>query len=100
MKINTNRVTAAYLNKTNSKTTKETSIKESFSTDKIEISSKAKEQLLIHDEKNKVVSSIEEKYSEKSISQVKKKIAEKQYHVNHDELAASLLDFMKSIKGE
>ena len=45
MKINTNRVTAAYLNKTNSKTTKETSIKESFSTDKIEISSKAKEQI-------------------------------------------------------
>ncbi len=100
MKINTNRVTAAYLNKTKRNTTKESSIKESFSTDKIEISSKAKEQLLIHDEKNKIVANIEEKYSEKSLSQVKKKIAEKQYNVNHDELAASMLDFMKSIKGE
>jgi anti-sigma28 factor (negative regulator of flagellin synthesis) len=100
MKINTNRVTAAYLNKTKSQTTKETSVKESFSTDKIEISSKAKEQLLIHDEKSKIAANIEEKYSEKSLSHVKKKIADKQYHVNHDELAASMMDFMKAIKGE
>lgn len=100
MKINNNRVPAVYLNKTKGQGVKETFNKESFSTDKIEISAKAKSQLVIHEEKNKVISNIEEKYSEKSLASLKQKIADKQYHVNLDELATSMLDFMKTTKGE
>lgn len=100
MKINTHRIPAVHLNKTKGQSIKETSNKESFSTDKIELSAKAKSQLVIHEEKNKVIANIEEKYSDKSLSHVKQKIAEKQYHVNVDELATSMMDFMKSIKGE
>jgi|GEM_PF-1396697 len=99
MKINANAIHKVYPTQTKQNTLSKESIS-TQKTDKIEVSTKAKQELSLHKIKSEIVTSLDEANSNNRVTELKALIKSGQYEVKHREVAEAIIAYSEILSGK